>query len=171
MREFRRIANPTMKDSILSLVRHALTGLAGLGGFLASKSLVDAGDAAAVNAAGASLAEAMAVILAAMLARLVIYAVARFSPSSNSQANGWAWVCCIGVAGTAAVGTLSSCSSYPITGSIMYRDPGSGAKAGLAFSPGKLPAASLKYPIFDPDTGDLIGMADLAGAPQVIAEK
>lgn len=61
-------------------------------------------------------------------------------------------------------GCLVSCTSgeWPVTGSITYRDPGSGAKGGLTFSPGAAPRASVKVPIYDPETGRLIGLTDLS---------
>ncbi len=68
-----------MKDSILSLVRHLFTGLAGLGGFLVSKGLAAPEDAAQIDTAGASLADALAVILAIVLARLVVMLLGRWS--------------------------------------------------------------------------------------------
>lgn len=63
------------------------------------------------------------------------------------------------------LGALPSCSvdgSLPVTGTVYYRDPGTGAKAGLTFSPGQNPSASIRVPVYDSATGDLIGMADLS---------
>lgn len=59
---------------------------------------------------------------------------------------------------------LPSCGykEYPFTGSITYRDPQSGAKAGLDYTPGAPPRASVRVPVYDPQTGDLIGMAGLS---------
>lgn len=66
-----------MKDSILSLVRHLFTGLAGLGGFLVSKGMAAPDDAAQLDTAGATLADALAVILAIVLAKLVVMLLGR----------------------------------------------------------------------------------------------
>lgn len=68
-----------MKDNILSIVRHLFTGLAGLGGFLVSKGLAEPGDGAALDAAGASAADALAVIVAIVAARLALKALGRWS--------------------------------------------------------------------------------------------
>jgi hypothetical protein len=58
---------------------------------------------------------------------------------------------------------LPSCSTeYPLTGSILYRDPGTGAKGGLVFVPGEKPTGFLRMPILDPDTGEQIGMAEIS---------
>ena len=61
-----------------------------------------------------------------------------------------------------------SCAGYPLTGSVYYRDPSSGAKAGMAFRPGEAPRASVRIPIYDQSTGEVIGMADLSGGMAVI---
>lgn len=60
-----------------------------------------------------------------------------------------------------ALGLASCGTEYPLTGSLTYRDPESGAKAGLVFTPGAPPKASVKVPVYDPETGELVGMADL----------
>jgi hypothetical protein len=67
------------------------------------------------------------------------------------------------VAGSALL-ALPSCSGtgYPLTGSISYRDPGSGAKGGLVFEEGKAPRASVRIPVYDED-GNLIGVGELSG--------
>ena len=71
-----------------------------------------------------------------------------------------------------SVALLASCAEYPITGSISYRDPGSGAKGGLVFRPGEKPAVSVKVPYYD-EQGNIIGMLDVGAAPvpKVIPEK
>jgi len=71
------------------------------------------------------------------------------------------------------LGGLPACSAeYPVEGMISYRDAQSGAKAGLVFSPGHPPRASVRVPLYDTATGEIIGMAALAAdLPQVIAEK
>ncbi len=59
---------------------------------------------------------------------------------------------------------LPSCSGsgYPLSGSISYRDPDSGAKGGLVFEPGKAPRASVRVPVYD-EAGNLIGVGELSG--------
>lgn len=61
-----------MNTYIASLLRHALTALAGLGGLLLSKGLIASADAPAVDAAGASIGSALVVIGTAVLGRLVL---------------------------------------------------------------------------------------------------
>lgn len=61
----------------------------------------------------------------------------------------------------AALLLLSGCAEYPVTGSITYRDPDTGAKGGLVFSPGEPPTASIRVPVYDDETGELIGLAEL----------
>ena len=59
---------------------------------------------------------------------------------------------------------MPSCSGeYPVTGSITYRDPDSGAKGGLTFTPGEKPSGFIRVPIYDPETGEQIGQAELGG--------
>lgn len=63
-----------------------------------------------------------------------------------------------------AIFLLPSCSSeYPLTGKISYRDPGSGAKGGLVFSPGEQPLGFLRVPLYDAETGELIGSTEISG--------
>ena len=61
-----------------------------------------------------------------------------------------------------AVFFLPSCADSPFLGSISYRDPETGAKGGLVFTPGQKPSGFLKVPIRDPETGEIKGYADLA---------
>jgi hypothetical protein len=75
--------------------------------------------------------------------------------------------------GTAAVlmGGLPSCSApLPITGTVSYLNPRTGAKAGLVFDPGAPARARIAVPLLDADTGDRIGFAELETAHQQIAE-
>lgn len=58
---------------------------------------------------------------------------------------------------------LPSCGGeYPLNGSISYRDAQSGAKAGLVFAPGEPVRGSVKVPVYDQATGEVIGQVDLA---------
>ena len=61
-----------MKSQLTSLLRHALTALMGLGGWLAAEGLLDAGDAEAVSTATVSLVDAVVVVVVAVLARLML---------------------------------------------------------------------------------------------------
>lgn len=58
---------------------------------------------------------------------------------------------------------LPSCGTG-LTGSLSYRDADSGAKGGLSFEGEGLPHGFIRVPIYDPETGDLIGQADLNGS-------
>jgi hypothetical protein len=61
------------------------------------------------------------------------------------------------------LGGLPSCSmEYPITGTLSYRDPQTGAKAGLSYSSQDKLRGSLAVPIYDPATGKRTGYAQLA---------
>ena len=57
---------------------------------------------------------------------------------------------------------LPSCGGgYPLKGTISYRDAESGAKAGLVFAPGEPVRGSVKVPVYNPQTGEVIGQVDL----------
>lgn len=73
----------------------------------------------------------------------------------------------------AALVLTPSCGTrgWPVTGSISFRDQQSGAKAGMVFEHGAAPRATVKVPIYDKDSGELVGMADLTGEIPVRAEK
>lgn len=108
-----------MKEQLASLIRHALTALAGLGGFLFSKGLIDQGDVTSVDGAGVSLASAIAVILAAVVARLLLTLSAKIFRSGSGELDdgeggtGTGNTLLLLLCGTAAVlmGGLSSCSA------------------------------------------------------------
>lgn len=67
-----------MKETITSILRHAVTGLAGLGGLLAAKGWIAPDDTAAVDAAGANLGAALVVIGSAVAVRLLMMGLAKF---------------------------------------------------------------------------------------------
>lgn len=57
---------------------------------------------------------------------------------------------------------LPSCSSdYPITGTLSYRDPHTGAKAGLSYSPRRKLRGGITVPIYDAQTGEQLGVTDV----------
>lgn len=105
-----------MKEQLASLLRHAFTALAGLGGFLFSKGLIDQGDVTAVDGAGVSLGNALVVILVAVIGRLLITLTAKFFrlgagelENDKSKPSGGTLLLIIGT--TAALGgLLPSCS-------------------------------------------------------------
>lgn len=57
---------------------------------------------------------------------------------------------------------FSSCSDFPVTGMISYRDVETGAKGGLVFSENEAPRASVRVPVYD-ENGKLIGMGEVTG--------
>lgn len=68
---------------------------------------------------------------------------------------------------------MTGCADYPVTGSLVFVDPGSGAKGGLTFVPGQKPTVSVKVPYYN-EKGDLVGMLDVGTTPKaatVIPEK
>jgi PPE-repeat protein len=77
-----------MKTYIASLLRHALTGLTGLGTFLAAKGLIATDEVAAANAAGVSLADALPVVISIVLARLAITLLGKIFPGEGTGVNG-----------------------------------------------------------------------------------
>lgn len=158
--------------------RHLLTFLAGLGAILFAHHLIDPGAVDAVNKAGSQLIEPLVVVLGAVAVVIVrvllAWAGKRFpglAAKIGNQASGGMsggvplWI--IATAGLMGF-CLPSCApnDYPITGSLYYRDSNSGAKGGLTFSPGRAPVASVRVPIYDPQTGELKGLAELS-APLV----
>ena len=62
----------------------------------------------------------------------------------------------------AALIFLPACGAgYPVTGSVSFREPRSGAKAGLVFAPGVPVRGSVRLPVYDPATGAAVGQVDL----------
>jgi len=101
-----------MKTTIESLLRHSFTGLAGLGALFATKGWIDPGDAGPVNAAGVSLADALVVILAAVIGRLLIAMTGKLLRSGAGEGRGSggasALMLCMGLG--VLMGSLASCT-------------------------------------------------------------
>ena len=55
---------------------------------------------------------------------------------------------------------LVSCAELPLLGTISFRDPATGAKAGIEFTPGSKPKQYIKAPIANAE-GDVIGYVDI----------
>ena len=109
-----------MNEYIASLLRHAFTGLAGLGGLLLANNLIGAADVPAVDAAGATLGSALVVIGTAMLGRLIITLTNKLfrhgagETGGNSPRSGGGAVCvCISTAAIFFGLGLPSCSNAP----------------------------------------------------------
>lgn len=155
--------------NISSLIRHGLTYLAGIGGFLFQHGLIDASGVDAANKAGEQLIDPLAIItglMAVVAMRAAIALLGKIFPSIAEKASGGmsGGALLFVVCGTAAalMGCLPSCSDYPVTATLSYRDPNSGAKAGLTYSPAKKLRGKLKVPVYDPQTGELLGSTGIA---------
>ena len=108
-----------MKDTLASLIRHALTALAGAGTFMAGRGLIAPDDAAAVNASGATVQDALVVVVVAVVLRLLMtFGGKLFAAHMEDGKNGSpAWVLLLGMVGLLGMG-LPSCSS---SGAVLVR--------------------------------------------------
>lgn len=101
-----------MKHIITSLVRHALTALAGFGAFAASQGWIHPEDAPAVSASGASMADALVVILVAVVSRLLMTYGGKFFKDTDLGNGGGmsSFLLCMGVGFIGFF--LSSCTLF-----------------------------------------------------------
>lgn len=100
----------TMKETLLSLVRHALIALLSLGTFLSSRGMIAPEDVEAVNASGATIREALAVAITAMLARLILKFGGKIYSAHKGDGNPpGSLLLLLGLAGLATLG-LPSCT-------------------------------------------------------------
>lgn len=85
-------------------------------------------------------------------------------PSGSSGGTSPLWIATLGMTAAAMGMGLPSCSlsDYPITGSLSYRDPNTGAKAGLSYAPDRMVSGGVTVPIYDAETGELLGVTDIA---------
>lgn len=139
-----------LPPAIATSIRHAFTALASLGAFLASHGWLDSADVPAVNAAGASLGDAVGVVVAALVARFVWWVGSQIV--SGGGVSSVALLLC--GCGAAAVGTLPSCSlpaagEYPVSAFATYTDPQTGAQVGMQVgqSPHAAPKAKKAKPL------------------------
>lgn len=101
-------------SAISSAIRHTVTSLAALGGYLAAHGLINAGDVATVNAAGLTLSNALTAIGTALIARLMIYlAGVVFGKGVDSASASLLVLGCMGMA-LSVIG-LSSCNPYQLS--------------------------------------------------------
>lgn len=165
-------------NRITTQIRHFLSGLAGLGTYLVSLGMLNEGSAAQVNDAGGALIDPLAGLLAAIaiaVSRELMIQLGKrfpiFSKFSDGEDNdgvsrpsgGSGGIVPLGLILFIGVLFLPSCSGeYPLTGSITFRDPNTGAKGGLVFEPGSSPRASVRVPVYD-EEGNLIGVGELSG--------
>jgi hypothetical protein len=78
-----------IRDQLQSLLRHAITAIPAVGGYLAGKGLLTANEAAQLDAGMTQLLLALAAILPAMLARLVMGMIAKHAPLLRGIFGGW----------------------------------------------------------------------------------
>ncbi len=169
------------RNQLLALLVTALAFLGGLGGYLGSKQVIAQTDVAAVNEFGKSLIEPLAGILlavvGAVLAKVLHY---NFVPPSSSDVGkkddtkpSGGGVPLVLLLGTAAVlmTVTPSCSTfddYDLKGAAYIGDRD--AKAGLKFEGGNAVPFG-RVTLRDPQTGKVIGSADLEAHKRVIATK
>lgn len=165
-----------MNPKIDSYLRHVFTAwiTAAVVALTAWFTLPEA-DAKAVADGFAKIGDGVLIVLAVVvpaLGRLVwawiSNALRDGKPGDGGTGLGLVW---IGTAAVAMGGLLPSCSSpLPITGSVSYLNPRTGAKAGLVFDPATPPRARIALPILDADTGEQVGFAELQTLHGQIAE-
>jgi hypothetical protein len=156
-------------NQIASSIRHLLTGLAGIGTYLATLTPVDPATVNQINDAGKDLVDPLAAffaLLAIVAVRLVIAVLGKIFPSlgerlGNAASGGMSGTASILLISTAVAvgGLLPSCAG--MTGGVFYRDPATGAKAGLKFQDGKGSYYG-SVPLYD-DQGNLIAYTELEG--------
>ena len=176
-----------MKEHIQTILRHSLTALAGLGGLLARRELIHDDDVVAVDAAGAGMVDVLVVIVSAIIARIALKLLSalkgrKIVSEAGGSGGGIARALVAMVAASCLLmtvgGALTSCKAMEamagqMTGSIGYRHPDSGAKAAIIFEAGKKPRGALTVPVYDPESGEQVGWAELSGplSGEVTAEK
>jgi len=136
-----------MKDTFASLLRHALTALVAAGTLLAQRGLIAPEDAAAVNASGVTLREALVVAGMAVLARLAMKAggkifVSNDNGTKNTGGNKLLVLGLVGLLGCALPACSSPGGMEPVPVRIGYKD-----KKGNVYS-------------FDPVTGVTVQLVD-----------
>jgi len=113
-----------MKDYLASLLRHALTALAGLGGLMLSHNLITDSDVSQVDAAGSSLACAITVIGTAVIGRVLLTLGGKIFTGGAGETSGTSGGALLfALMGTAAgvMGCLPSCS--PVTWAALKTIP------------------------------------------------
>ncbi len=156
-----------MNQSLASVISSGLKYLVGLAiTALVSWNLLSPDDASAIDGQTAGVISTVAGFLAMIVTSVVQHLWAQKFPNADKGGSGAGsggnLLPLLLLCGVAAA-LLPSCADYPITGGVFYRHPESGAKAGLTFEPGKAPTYSAKVPVYDPETGEQIGWAEVSG--------
>lgn len=101
-----------MQTYIASLLRHAFTALAGLGGLMLSHNLITQSDVSQVDAAGSSLACAITVVVTAVIGRVLLTLGGKMFTGGAGESSGTSGGALLLAIGTAAgiMGCLPSCS-------------------------------------------------------------
>lgn len=149
-------------NATASLIRHILTYLAGLGGFLFAHGIIPAESVDAANQAGSALVDPLAVLgglLAAAALRLAIFLLGKIFPAWAAKLgseSGGMTLLMVGLATAALMGALPSCSAtpgeYPVTGTVSFKDAASGAQVGLSIGSPPAKARRVKHPRVDADS-------------------
>lgn len=101
----------TLKNEFASLLRHALTALAGIGSLLAARGWIAPEDEAAVNTAGLSVTEAVIVVVVALVARIFISLAGKLKRPGTASLMMSAAALPL-VMGITVAGSLASCADY-----------------------------------------------------------
>ena len=166
--------------------RHLVTSLAAIGTYLLSLGLLEPSQVEAANQAGQQMVDpilalfdpvaAVFALVGACVARIALSWLGKLFPAlterlGNQESGGMSGGAFLLILCTAAACLLPSCSQLselPITGSVFFRDPNTGAKSGLTFGITK----AARVPLYD-SSGKQIGETDLTGplSREVRAEK
>lgn len=178
-----------MKEKIATALRHALTSLPAVGGYLLARGWLAAEEAAQLDALQEQALAGLAAIVAGVAARFILLGLARWAPglqgvfgdgkggasASTGGTGGMTpmWM----VVGTAAAllagGLLPSCAALGdmrVEGEACYilED---GAKVCLTGDETGRATVRGRIPLKDPRTGEVTGWVEGRVTPRVVAEK
>lgn len=137
-----------MKETIRSVIRHALTGVGSFVSYLLKQGWITAEEAAQLAPALDKLLDVLAVVLGAVVSRLVILGLGKIS-FGKALAEKFGVLMIGGLAAAGVAITLPSCSvleGVDVDGKIYYRHE-SGAKGGITFVPGRKPGVWIRVPV------------------------
>ncbi len=162
--------------TLATLTRHIITYLTGMLVAWLTIYLTGADLESATQAANA-LVEPL-VILAGFVAVIVSRLAMPFlnnifrrgageGTDSDAGASGGKLPLALFLMATAAglMGALPSCATsdgeYPVTASLTWRDPNTGAKAGLTYTPKARLKGAVTVPVYDAETGEKLGVTTI----------
>lgn len=166
-----------MKQQLATLISAGLKYLIGLlVAALIGWNLLSADDARSIDAETAAAVTTVSGFVAAILTGVAQAAWRKFFPVGTNKDSGAVSVgdplplilLCTVVAGSLL---LPSCADFRGTGGLYYRDPETGAKAGLRYEGGEA-SYTARVPVYD-DQGNVIAWAEMSGplAREVTATK